>query len=146
MKAGFPVMESYPPRCRTSDGRTFTQGIGNELEKQDLIRITAPRPTTTVTNPFIITGEARGTWFFEASFPVHLKDTSGTTLATAIAQAEGEWMTEEFVPFTAELTIPDGFSGPATLVLEKDNPSGLPEHTDALHVPVFVAVPDYFSF
>ncbi len=25
--AGFPIMESYPPQCRTADGRTFIQQI-----------------------------------------------------------------------------------------------------------------------
>jgi len=25
--AGNPVMQSYPPRCKTADGKTFTQGL-----------------------------------------------------------------------------------------------------------------------
>jgi len=25
--AGFPIMESYPPQCRTADGRTFVQNV-----------------------------------------------------------------------------------------------------------------------
>lgn len=139
MQAGYPVMESYPPRCSTPDGRTFTQDIGNELEKTDLIRVDSPRPNTTVANPLVITGQARGTWFFEASFPIHLEDASSNRIATAVAQAQGEWMTTEFVPFEAALNIPDDFTGPATLVLEKDNPSGLPEHADALTMPITVA-------
>jgi len=30
-------MESYPRQCRVPDGETFTENIGNELEKDDLI-------------------------------------------------------------------------------------------------------------
>jgi hypothetical protein len=136
--AGYPIMESYPPRCQAPDGQTFAQDIGNEFEKNDLIRIASPRPNTTVSRSLVITGEARGEWFFEASFPIHLKDASGENITSTVAQAEGEWMTTEFVPFQATLDIPDTFSGHAVLVLEKDNPSGLPEHADSLRVPIEV--------
>lgn len=138
VRAGYPVLESYPPQCRTPDGHSFTLDIGNELEKSDLIRITAPRPAATVTSPLRITGEARGSWFFEASFPIHLEDAAGTRVATTVAQAQGEWMTSEFVPFQATLSIPPGVTGPATLILERDNPSGLPEHADALRLPLTI--------
>jgi len=30
--AGYPIMESYPARCKTPDGRTFTQTIDSEEE------------------------------------------------------------------------------------------------------------------
>jgi len=45
-------------------------------------------------------------------------------------------MTEDFVNFTAELdfAIPDTPRG--TLVLEKDNPSGLAENDDSLYIPI----------
>lgn len=135
-EAGYPILESYPPQCKTPDGRTFAEDIGNELEKQDLIRISNPRPNQTVESPITITGEARGYWFFEALFPVKLLDGNGNTIASGIAQAEGEWMTEDFVPFKAELTFSQPTTSNGTLVLEKDNPSGLPENADELKVPV----------
>ena len=134
--AGYPILESYPPQCKAPDGRTFAEDIGNELEKQDLIRISTPRPNQTIESPLTITGEARGYWFFEASFPVKLFDGNGNTIASGIAQAEGEWMTEDFVPFKAELTFSQPTTSKGTLVLEKDNPSGLPENADELRVPV----------
>jgi len=132
----YATMESYPRRCATPDGRTFTEDIGNELEKQDIIRIDSPRPNEIVGSPLSITGEARGPWFFEASFPVRLLDENGKELASGIATAEGEWMTEDFVPFTAELEFVLSGNGKGTLILEKDNPSGLPENDDSLIVPV----------
>ena len=45
-------------------------------------------------------------------------------------------MTENFVPFEGTLTFTAPTSGKGTLVLEKDNPSGLPEHADELRMPV----------
>ena len=137
-KAGYPVALSYPSTCRTPNGTTFTQDIGNEFEKQNVIKIANPRPNTTISSPLTITGEARGTWFFEASFPVRLVDNQGAEIATGIATAQGEWMTEDFVPFSATLT----FSTAATigtLILERDNPSGLPENADELRVPVKIS-------
>jgi len=129
-------MESYPRQCRTPDGRNFTEDIGNELEKTDLIRITNPRPNQTISSPLTVTGEARGNWFFEASFPIKLLDENGQQIAIAVAQAKGEWMTTDFVPFEATLEFSAANSKKGKLVLEKDNPSGLPEYDDSLIVPV----------
>ena len=62
--AGYPIMESYPRQCRTPDGKTFREDIGNELEKDNLIRIETPRPNAVIKSPLAIKGVARGTWFF----------------------------------------------------------------------------------
>lgn len=135
-EAGNPILESYPRQCKTPDGKAFKEDIGNELEKDDLIRISEPRPNTLVTSPLTVKGMARGNWFFEANFPVKLFDGNGEFLAQGIAQATSEWMTTEFVPFETTLSfiVPTTTSG--TLLLSKDNPSGLPENTDALRVPL----------
>lgn len=134
---GYPILESYPRRCVTPGGQTFVEDIGNALEKQDFIFTDTPRPNDGISSPLTITGQARGTWFFEASFPITLYDSQGNTLGTAIAQAQGEWMTENFVPFEAELSFEAPLtSEKGTLVLHKDNPSGLPEYDDELRMPV----------
>ena len=138
VQAGNPVMESYPRQCRQGDQK-FTEAIGNELEKTDLIRLDYPRPNQTISSPLKITGEARGYWFFEASFPVVLTDWDGLIIASGIATAKGDWMTEEFVPFEAELTFivdTNVYSKNGLLILQKDNPSGLSEYDDALEIPI----------
>jgi len=145
VRAGFPVMESYPRQCRDDNGNMFTEFVGNELEKTDLIRIDSPRPNQGITSPLTLTGEARGVWYFEASFPIILTDWDGRIIAEHYAEAQSEWMTENFVPFEGVLefekpysdmgTIPD-FMKRGTLILKKDNPSGLPEHDDALEIPI----------
>ena len=58
-----------------------------------------------IKSPLTVKGAARGNWFFEASFPVRLLDETGKEIAVGIAQAEKEWMTEDFVPFSATLTF-----------------------------------------
>ncbi|MDO8558881.1 MAG: Gmad2 immunoglobulin-like domain-containing protein [bacterium] len=118
---------------------TNTEYFGNELEKKDLIRITSPRPNQAIRSPLTITGEARGYWFFEASFPVVLTDWDGLIIGQGIAQAKSDWMVTDFVPFEATLTFTadkNAYSNRGTLILRKDNPSGLSEHDDALEIPV----------
>lgn len=115
--------------------------VGNEREKMDLIRIISPRPHGVIVSPLVISGEARGNWFFEASFPVFLTDWDGKIIAEGIATAQDEWMTTEFVPYVATLNfdtkdISGNYSNRGTLILKKDNPSGLPEHDDALEIPI----------
>ncbi len=138
---GYPIMESYPRQCRTPDGYTFTENIGNELEKSDLIRLSAPRPNEEIASPLTITGEARGNWFFEASFPVRLKDANGVEIAVTPATAESDWMTTDFVPFSATLTFLTPTTDTGMLELHKDNPSGLPEYDDALIIPIRFRLP-----
>jgi hypothetical protein len=135
-EAGYPIMESYPRQCKVPGGKTYVEDLGNTLEKTDLIRLTDPEPNAVVASPLTIRGEARGTWYFEASFPVYIKDANGKELGVIPAQAEDEWMTENFVPFSATLIFETPTTKTGTLVLQKDNPSGLPEHDDALIIPI----------
>lgn len=110
-------------------------------EHADKIILDSPLANATVNNPLLITGKARGSWFFEASFPIYLLDSHGNMLGQGVAQAQGDWMTSNFVPFKATLTFtadPQIIGDAGTLVLQKDNPSGLPENDDALRVPVTI--------
>ncbi|HTK05063.1 MAG TPA: Gmad2 immunoglobulin-like domain-containing protein [Candidatus Eisenbacteria bacterium] len=108
-----------------------------DTSHDDLIRVTYPQPGDEVSSPLIATGEARGNWYFEASFPVKLLDANGNEVVAFHAQAQGDWMTTEFVPFKAVLEFEHPPATPTgTLVLMKDNPSGLPEKDDEIRIPV----------
>lgn len=136
VEAGNSIMESYPRQCR-ANGETFTEEIDEEAKKKDLIRLKYPRSNDEISSSLIIEGEARGYWFFEASFPVVLVNWDGLIISQGIATAESDWMTEDFVPFKAVLEFekPE-YKNNGTLILKKDNPSGLPENDDALEIPV----------
>ena len=101
---------------------------------EDIV-INSPVAGTVVKSPLTITGNARGTWFFEASFPVRLLDDTGNEIAATHADAAGDWMTDAFVPFTATLTFTTA-AKTGRLVLQKDNPSGLPENDKIVNIPV----------
>lgn len=114
-----------------------------EQDNSDMIVLTSPVSDAVVTSPLTITGQARGGWYFEASFPVMLTNWDGLIIAEGVASAQGDWMTSEFVPFTATLNFtnpynagdPD-FMKRGTLILKNDNPSGLPENDRAIEIPV----------
>ena len=102
----------------------------------DLIKVSSPISNTTVKSPLIVQGEARGSWYFEASFPIHLLDANGNEIISTPATAKGDWMTNNFVPFEATLTFARPSTPTGTLVLQKDNPSGDPAHDDSISIPV----------
>ena len=137
VSAGYPVLESYPRQCKTPDGKTFSEDIGNELEKTDLIKIDNPRPNQIIESPLFVKGKARGNWYFEASFPVKIFDDNGFLLGIMPAQALRDWMTEDFVPFSATLPFAAPSAKKGRLVLEKNNPSGLPEQADELTISIY---------
>lgn len=133
--SGNPVMESYPRQCRDGE-KLFVEEI-ELFQYEDLLKVTYPSSGALVSSPLIIKGEARGYWFFEASFPVRLLDENGNELAVGIAQAKSNWMVEDYVPFEVKIEFNNPGSDIGYLVFEKDNPSGLPENADSVSMPVF---------
>src|SRR5687768_10210903 len=73
-----------------------------EVQVIEEITLTTPSVNQVVTSPLKITGSAQGSWYFEGIFNVELVDDNGESLGTANVQAQGEWMTEAQVPFSAE--------------------------------------------
>lgn len=107
---------------------------------KNLVILEEPLAESKIMSPLLVEGRARGSWFNEASFPVYLTNWDGLVIAEGIAQAKGDWMTEGFVDFSVTLE----FTGPqlydrASLILKKDNPSGLPENDDAFEVALTFA-------
>ncbi len=124
------VPETKPP--------VIVQEEKKEPEKnyENIIRVTKPQTGAEISSPLEISGEARGNWFFEASFPVRLVDENGKELASGIAEADGEWMTENFVPFKATLVFDRKTAKSGKLILLKANASDLEELDDSFAVPV----------
>ncbi len=123
--------------CRDWFQKTPTSTVTGSGDWQDKIKLTFPLPGEIISSPLVIKGEARGTWFFEASFPVSLVDWDGKIIAEGPAIADGEWMTTNYVPFTLTLNFTKpSYSDKGALILKRDNPSGLPEHDAAVEVPI----------
>ncbi|MFW6352133.1 MAG: Gmad2 immunoglobulin-like domain-containing protein [Bacteroidota bacterium] len=119
----------------------FISEQDNNQKFAEEIRIEQPEKNAVITSPLLIKGEAKGSWFFEAEFPIHLiKD--GETISQAIAKAEGNWMTSDFVPFSANMEFSEIPSGEnAYLLLKNNNASGKPELDKSYKIPVKLGKP-----
>lgn len=121
-----------------------SSAVGNDLEpvaeqnNDDLFKLTQPEAGSIVTSPLVMSGQARGTWFFEASFPIRLEDASGNLIASTIGTASGDWMTEDFVPFLASLEFVVASDTEAVIIFQKDNPSDMREYDREVRVPVIL--------
>jgi hypothetical protein len=111
--------------------------IVTEPDMSDLIVVESLTSGDTISSPLTITGKARGYWYFEATFPIVLTNWDGLIIAQGYATADGEWMTEDFVLFTATLEFEKpAYGDNGFLILQRDNPSGLPENDAAIEIPV----------
>ena len=102
------------------------------------VRVTvySPARNAVVASPAAVIGEVPGSWSFEASFPIELRDANGSVVSQAQARVLGDWMTGQPVPFSAQLTFTAAPHGHGSLVLKKDNPSGLSANDDAVTIPI----------
>lgn len=114
-----------------------TEPCGEQPAQQ--VVVTTPQPNEVVQNPIKISGQAKGRWFFEASFPIKLVNSQGILLTFGIAQATSDWMTENYVPFTSELNYQVDATTSAVLVFERDNPSGIISQNDKFEVPIILS-------
>jgi len=129
----FSVRPVLPPVAKLPAAPpTGTYDLG---AKRQFLSIASPLSGAKLTSPLVITGRAR-LWYFEGSFPVELKDANGATLAAGQAAAQGDWMSDKFVPFKATLVFSKPSTGSGELVFKKDNPSGLPANDDQASVAV----------
>lgn len=125
------------PQQREQEEAPPQSGPITPAELEARVVIDAPKSGASVPKDFTVTGKAPGPWYFEASFPVEVKDANGNIIAQDVATALTEWMTPEDVAFKAEISVED-YSGPATLVLKRDNASGLPEHDASVSIPITI--------
>lgn len=100
------------------------------------IRVISPHPNDVIKSPVKIQGEAKGTWYSEGSFPVSIVSENGAVLGRGIAEANGDWMTTEFVPFEVTIDFIVSSDTFGSIVLSKDNPSGLPENDARILIPI----------
>lgn len=107
----------------------------NSINAPVEVVVSYPLPGDIVTSPLEVEGRALGKWFFEAVIPLSLVTEEGEEIVRYYGEAESNWMSEDFVPFSGVLE----FSTEASrgyLIVERDNPSGLPEHDAQISIPI----------
>lgn len=139
---GLFVVIIKPPALPTETAPSPTVFASPSVSPQlplttEFVTIASPHSGEKISSPLIVTGLARGYWYFEATFPVELVASDGQVLARSYATAQADWMTENWVPFTAELRFEHDTSiTTGELILRKANASGLPENDDQVVIPI----------
>lgn len=100
------------------------------------VRVELPLENEIIVSPVEIKGKARGSWYFEADFPIKIIDENGNTLGEHYATAKSDWMTEDFVEFESTVIFSEPETDSGFIVFQKDNPSGLIENAQEIRIPV----------
>lgn len=128
----YPLLAHAPATATETSAPTYVRASLNDIV------IASPKPDEILGSIIDISGRARGLWYFEASFPIEIVDGTGAVIGQGIGTAQGEWMTEEFVPFTSTITLTTPYTGSATLILKKDNPSGESSRDASVSIPIVI--------
>lgn len=104
----------------------------------DKIIVSNPYPGAVVGKEFSVLGQAAG-WYFEGVFPIDVLDANSNVLWQGPAMSQSDWMTANLVEFKADIKITNGYTGPATLILRKDNPSGDPINDASMSMPINIS-------
>jgi len=113
-----------------------TEGCDSQPNQEQEVFVASPQPNQIVSSPLTIEGKARGSWFFEASFPIKIVDGQDNEIAASHVQALGDWMTSDFVDFKGEIRFISPALSSGTLILQNDNPSGLLQNAKEFKVPL----------
>lgn len=115
----------------------FYGNVQSELGSTTVAHITTPVADAYVRNPLRVRGVAPSSWFFEDEIPIRLLDGSGVVIVETSAHVDEEYEpSSDSIPFSAVVQFlkPDTRSG--TLIVEKANPSGAPQLSEQVRIPV----------
>ncbi|KXK26380.1 MAG: Immunoglobulin-like domain of bacterial spore germination [candidate division WS6 bacterium OLB20] len=137
--SGLPEMdERYEVPVRFSGETSETPGT-------ETISISNLTTGQSIRSPYTVRGQAEG-WFFEGEFPVKVYDRVGGTQIglgfATVPEAAGSWTDGGMLPFTADVYFVANARTEGVIVLEKNNPSGLPENDESVSIPVRFAPED----
>lgn len=122
--------------CKVEPVEQVEQSEQAQIFETEVVKVSNIKINEKISSPLMIAGQAVGNWMFEASLPVEITDKNGNRLGISYAQAQGEWMTTDFVPFESTIEFNSGTATSGFIIFHKDNPSGLPEHDDSRQMSV----------
>lgn len=105
-------------------------------EPEPILQTNVPRNSVIKTDQ-IVAGKIDNSWLFEGQFNIQIKDSSGRVIATTpVKIVEGQdWTVPGLKDFSVKITFKTN-SQSGTLVINSDNPSGLPENQKSYSIPV----------
>lgn len=125
------------PTAKIGTRSAVTTATQTQTATAQGIRVTSPVTDATVSSPLSISGEAVGSWYFEGEFTVSMIDGNGAEASSAIVKAQGDWMTQSYVPFTATMDFKKQLTPFGYLVFKKNNPSGQPSNDQEYKLRIY---------
>jgi hypothetical protein len=126
--SGLPSLSGQQAVFAAPQGTVTLPQYYNASSTGQSIAVANPSQGAGIGSPLEITGQARGSWYADGSFPVVLTDANGRVLARGTAVAQGVWQTDNLVPFIAWLEFGYQKSAtPAVLYFVNANPSAPPQ-------------------
>lgn len=127
----------------TASGQNLGQSNDNTISSNadlpvpdDMIRVASPMPDAVLADEIRVSGQAKA-WYFEGSFPITVVDDNDVTLYQGSVNANGDWMTTDYVPFEGSFSLTTAPTAPrGKIIFNKSNPSGLPEFDARFELPV----------
>lgn len=105
-----------------------------------MLSVGMPLPGMHTATQFAVAGQARAAWFSDGVLPIAITDASSTVLDSTVARANASvprWR-NTLVPFVADVMLPAGYSGRATITFQKANLSGQSANAASVSVPILV--------
>ncbi len=81
---GWVMYDSWQPTGNENEIKSSVEVIIDT--KQDIIVVDTPLKDMTISSPFVVSGKARGYWFFEASFPISIVNWDGLIIGQGIIE------------------------------------------------------------
>lgn len=137
----YTTPSSEPSDAAQTSTSTSTHENGSASSSAPLdtqVIVAKPAASSTVSSSFEVTGRAPNAWYYEAVFPIQVRDASDDLIASALGKAQSDWTVPGPVAFTSQIKLSTPYHGTATLILLKDNPSGDPENSDEVTVPIVI--------
>lgn len=126
------VAAKGPPASAATPAASSTEPLSAS------VTVSTPVSGAAVGQTFDVAGVAPNGWYFEAVFPIQVRDPDDDLVATGQGRAQSDWTVAGPVKFKATIALSTPYAGPADLILLRDNPSGLPENSDEVTIPITI--------
>jgi len=95
-------------------------------------------PGEKVSGVLDFTGTVKNNYFFEANIVVNILDNNKKLLKQGHASSTTDWMTSGPVSFAGSIDLSGLPQGLAYIEIANDNPSGLPENSKSIYIPIVI--------
>ena len=137
--SGAPAVSTGTGSKPVTVGTSTTRMIFTPASAANDIHIDSPIVNATLhpSTPIKLSGQARGSWFFEATFGAELTDAKGKVISVGKVQSQGDWMVDSMVQFTGSIPyVQQPYGSRGYVVLKKDNPSDMRQFDASVKIPV----------